>query len=70
VILQETKRSLLEVRAIFDEMLKYYPSMAHHIAADGGIVHSPDFENAIVKVIDEDLESLKETEIVLLEPFR
>ena len=44
--------------------------MAHHIAADGGIVHSPDFKDAIVKVIDEDLDSLKDPEIVLLEPFR
>jgi hypothetical protein len=39
-------KKIIQVGRIqFDEMLKYYPSMAHPIAADGGIVHSPDFED-------------------------
>lgn len=70
VLLQDAKRNLQEVRAIFDEMLKYYPSMKYHLSSDGGVVHSPEFENAIVKVIDDDINSLTSTEEKLLEPFR
>ena len=56
LLLQDEKRNLQEVRAIFDEMLRHYPTMSHHLSAEGGIVHSSNFENAIVKVLDEDLD--------------
>ena len=44
--------------------------MLTHIGSAGSIVHSPDFENAIVKVIDEDFGSLGDYERLLIEPFR
>jgi hypothetical protein len=44
--------------------------MSHHLSAKGGIVHSSNFENAIVKMLDEDLDSLKSIKLEMLEPFR
>jgi hypothetical protein len=44
--------------------------MSHHLSAKGGIVHSFNFENAIVKVLDKDLDSLESIESEILEPFR
>lgn len=70
ILLQDSKRNLIEVRGIFDEMLEHYPMMDYYLASDGGIVHSPDFENAIVKVIDCNFDKLNSTEKELLEPFR
>jgi hypothetical protein len=44
--------------------------MNYYISSDGGIVHSPDFEIAIAKVIEDDLNSLDSTQKELLKPFR
>ena len=70
ILLQDAKRNLLDVRCIFDEMLKHYPTMDHYLSSDGGILHSPDFENAIVKVLDDDVDNLSSTQVEFLEPFR
>jgi hypothetical protein len=70
ILLQDSQRNLAEVRNIFDEMLKHYPSMQHHLCKEGGIVHSPEFENAIVKVIEDELNTLNTREKELLEPLR
>ena len=51
-------------------MLKHYPSMNDYISSNGGIVHSPDFEIAIVKVIEDEVNSLDSTQKELLKPFR
>jgi hypothetical protein len=69
ILLQDVKRNLADVRSIFDEMLDHYPTMDHYLASYGGIVHSPDFESAIVKVIDDDTISLNNTEKALLQMF-
>ena len=70
ILLQDAKRNLREVRCIFDEMLKHYPTMDYYLSSDGGIVHSPDFENSIVKVLDNDVDNLSSTQKKFLEPFR
>ncbi len=57
-LLQDQQRSLSEVRAIFNAMLSEYPEMERHISERGGIVHSPDFENGLVKLQDELREEL------------
>ena len=44
--------------------------MDHYLSSDGEIVHSPDFENAIVKLIDDEVDDLDITQRVLLDPFR
>jgi hypothetical protein len=69
IALQHSERNLEEVRVIFDEMLIHYPTMDYYLASNGSIVHSPDFENAIVKVIADDIDSLSNAEKELLTPF-
>lgn len=47
--LQDSNRTLLEVRAIFDGLLEKYPDMHHYISNKSDFVHSPEFENGIVR---------------------
>jgi hypothetical protein len=68
-LLQDSKRTLLEVRAIFDGLLENYPSMHHYISGESNFVHSPAFENGIVKVQSEQLDDMSPEEKELLEPF-
>ena len=42
---------MLDVRLIFDEVIKTHPSMAHHLAKDASIVKHPKFESAICKIL-------------------
>ena len=70
VVLQDSKRDLLEVRNVFDEILNHYPTMDYYLSSDGEIVHSPDFEQALVKLIDGEVDDLNSTQKVLLGPFR
>jgi len=68
-LLQDSNRTLLEVRAIFDGLLETYPSMHHYISGESNFVHSPAFENGIVKVQSEQQDDILEDEKELLEPF-
>ena len=68
-LLQDQQRSLSEVRVIFDAMLSNYPGMERHISEQGAIVHSPDFENGLVKLQDEEWEDLDTEEELLMRPF-
>jgi hypothetical protein len=49
--LQDPDISMLDVRLIFDEVIKTHPSMAHHLAKDASIVEHPKFESAICKIL-------------------
>lgn len=53
VKLQSSDITLSDVRKLFDHCLKTFPGMASHLATDAKIVHSPDFESALVKLIRE-----------------
>ena len=68
-LLQDSKRTLLEVRAIFDGLMETYPSMHHYISGESNFVHSTAFENGIVKVQLEQQDDMLEEEKELLEPF-
>jgi hypothetical protein len=68
-LLQDRKRTLLEVRAIFDGLLESYPTMHHYISSKSNFVHSPAFENGVVKVQAEQLDDILLEEKELLEPF-
>lgn len=68
-ILQDEKITLSDARSIFDKLLEHYPEMHHHISNDSVFVHSPHFENGLVKVIDEDFDKLTWEEKEYLEPF-
>lgn len=51
VLLQSDKLDLAEVRCMLDVILAKYPDYKSHIAQDASIVHSRDFEKAVVKVV-------------------
>ena len=67
--LQDSNRTLLEVRAIFDGILEKYPGMHHYISNESEFVHSPKFENGIIKVLSEQCDALLPGERTLLKPF-
>lgn len=48
--LQHSKRTLSDVRALFDACLEKYPVMREHLKASAEIVHSPAFESVVVKL--------------------
>jgi hypothetical protein len=51
VKLQSSDVDLDDVRKLFDSVIKVFPSMTGHLASDAAIVHSPQFEQAAVKLI-------------------
>jgi hypothetical protein len=67
--LQLADISLLDVRLIFDEVIKIYPSMSSRLGTDADIVKYPFFESGICKVIDAQEENLSLEESELLSPF-
>lgn len=69
-LLQEKQRTVAEVRCIFDGILQNYDGMDHYIGKFSDFVHSPDFENGIVKIILDDIDDLSEDEKIAVEPFR
>lgn len=60
--LQDSTTTLSDVRAIFDVTIEEYPSLAFYLKADAEMVHYPEFEAAIVKVLDEKVEPFSEEE--------
>ena len=50
--LQDSKINMSDVRSIFDLCIESNPSWNYYLAPDSKIIHCPDFESAIVKVID------------------
>jgi hypothetical protein len=51
VSLQSSEIDLLFARKLFDHTLKSFPSMSSYLAPDADIVHSPEFESAIVSLL-------------------
>ncbi|EGZ23866.1 hypothetical protein PHYSODRAFT_484147 [Phytophthora sojae] len=60
----------LDARVLFDELLKSHPSFAKYLATDADIVHSAVFEQAVVKVLDDQAALLTDDEVAALEPFK
>ena len=67
--LQEQSCTLSDVRAIFDMAIESFPCTEQYLSANAEIVHSPDFESGIVKIIDENAEDLTELEKGAVEVF-
>jgi hypothetical protein len=67
-ILQKVDITLAEVREVFDAILLEFPTMSRHLASDGAIVHSPQFESAVVKCLNGTV-PLTEEDTTLLEKF-
>jgi hypothetical protein len=68
-LLQDEKRTLSEVRAIFDAILSKYPEMGRYISERGNIVFSPNFESGLVKLQDDHWEDLSPEQVLLMRPF-
>jgi len=51
--LQAEKCSMADVRLLFDACTKKYPVMATYLSPSADIIHSPDFEAAVVKIQNE-----------------
>ncbi|KAE9181133.1 hypothetical protein PF005_g22991, partial [Phytophthora fragariae] len=49
--LQTSSVSLLDVRMLFDHVMKHYPTTKAQLAATSTLVKFPDFENGIVKLL-------------------
>ncbi|EQC28160.1 hypothetical protein SDRG_11436 [Saprolegnia diclina VS20] len=68
--LQKDDINLLEVRQLFDELIKRYPVMARELAANAAIVKSPVFEAAVVKVLGKKESLMTDEECDALEMFK
>ena len=51
VKLQSSDVNLSDVRKLFDSCIKAFPAMAPQLCSDAKIVHSPEFESGLVKLI-------------------
>jgi hypothetical protein len=49
--LQTAGMSIHESRDIFDSILELYPSMTKYLAPDAEIIHSAEFDSAVVKIM-------------------
>ena len=67
--LQLADLTLLDVRLLFDEVIKSYPSMSSKLGTDASIVKFPYFETGISKVINGEEENLSIEESELLSRF-
>eukprot|EP00834_Sanchytrium_tribonematis_P004403 NODE_214_length_12495_cov_0.543078.p7 type:complete len:121 gc:universal NODE_214_length_12495_cov_0.543078:10153-9791(-) len=61
--------TLSDVSALFDGIIALYPSMISHLSPSSEIVQSPIFENAVVKVLDNEEHKLSYEEKLVLKPF-
>jgi hypothetical protein len=68
-MLQKLDFTLADVREVFDAILAEFPCMSRYLAVDGAVVHSPTFETAIVKVLN-DSDTVTEDEALLLRMFK
>jgi hypothetical protein len=69
VALQSATMNIPESREIFDEVLSRYSSMDKYLAPDEDIIHSPIFDNAVVKVMKGREDELNNDEAVALIDF-
>jgi len=67
--LQSDIIDLADARALFDAVLEKFPVMTQYLAPAADIVNNPNFENAIVKVLNDDIWSMNRTEEKVVECF-
>ena len=60
--LQKEDVGLADARILFDHITKEYPLMKKYLASDAGIVHSPTFEKAVIKIQNEKTTQLSDDE--------
>jgi hypothetical protein len=62
--------NLDDVRGLFDELMLKYPETSQYLSPDASIIHDPDFEEAIRKIIRGEVASLTDTEKEAVECFK
>ena len=70
--LQNESTDIADVRFLFDEVIKEFPGLESHCGTRSDIVHSPDFEAAIIKIINDSENELSDNEkeaAILLKNF-
>ena len=60
--LQNESTDIADVRFLFDEVIKEFPGLESHCGTRSDIVHSPDFEAAIIKIINDSENELSDNE--------
>ena len=64
--LSKKKTDISDIRFLFDEIIKDFPGLASHCGTESPIVHSKDFENALVKILNrEDLKDIEKDAVAL-----
>lgn len=60
--LQKSSTDLIDARVLFDTLISKYVETSEYLSSDAAIVHSPDFETGIVKILSsqEDAMTLEE----------
>ncbi|RHY02571.1 hypothetical protein DYB25_011635 [Aphanomyces astaci] len=66
---QRDDLTLSEARVLMDALCEKFPSMSHHLGPRAAIVKHPDFETAVIKVIDGAVGELTEVERSALSGF-
>jgi hypothetical protein len=54
--------NMSEVRFLFDDFIELFPSTSSYLSKTTRIIHSPIFENAVVKIIRDLTDDLTEIE--------
>ncbi|KAG3154787.1 hypothetical protein PI126_g9468 [Phytophthora idaei] len=67
--LQDNGMRLLNVRDIFDALIKKHPAVGTYLAASAAIVKDPDFESACVLALSGRIEELTGDQQLILHPF-
>ncbi|OWZ17287.1 hypothetical protein PHMEG_0008796 [Phytophthora megakarya] len=70
--LQKEYLALLDAQALFDALLDIRSSFSERylLSTDANIVHSPDFEEAVVKVLDGQMATLMDDELAVVVRFK
>ena len=68
--LQDQTITFREMRVLFDYVMQEYPTMNLYISQDAQIIHSPDFESALVKISQHQEQTLNENERASVEKLK
>lgn len=68
-MLQKMDLSLADARALFDAVIRKFPTMGHYLSENSDIIKSKEFENSVVKLINNP-ESLSADEKSILSKFK
>ncbi len=61
--LQKSSTTLADVRALFDTVMEDYAESDHYLSVNAKVVHNPEFEPGIVKILNSHVADLTATEM-------